>query len=211
MNSIFITLSVWLAAYLLGSIAFGVVVARVFRLADPRSYGSHNPGATNVLRSGHKAAALLTLAGDAAKGWLAVFAVQHFAARLGFTEMTLVGTVLAVFVGHLWPVFLRFQGGKGVATALGVLLGLNPLLAGIALASFAVVLLLTRWVSLASMCAALVAAAYQFFHTGLTPLFFAVAAMAALLIYRHRSNVQRLLAGQEPRLGDEKNHHQHSS
>ena len=194
-------LAIWLAAYLLGSIAFGIVVARAFALADPRSYGSHNPGATNVLRSGHKAAALLTLLGDAAKGWLAVFAVQHFAAHWSLSEVTLAGAALAVFVGHLWPVFFRFQGGKGVATALGVLLGLNPVLAGIALASFALVLLLTRWVSLASMLAALVAAAYQCFNAGATPVFYAVAAMAALLIYRHRANLQRLLVGQEPRLG----------
>ena len=118
-----------LAAYLMGSVAFGILVSPLFRLADPRSYGSHNPGATNVLRSGNKVAAVLTLLGDAFKGWLAVYVAQHFASAGGWAEATIAASALAVFVGHLWPIFFRFQGGKGVATALGVLLGINVWLA----------------------------------------------------------------------------------
>lgn len=193
-----------LAAYLMGSVAFGILVSPLFRLADPRSYGSHNPGATNVLRSGNKAAAVLTLLGDAFKGWLAVYLAQHFASAGGWGEATIAAAALAVFVGHLWPIFFRFQGGKGVATALGVLLGINVWLAVAVLVTFLIMMVFFRWVSFASIVAAVFAAFYHFLLFGTEPMSLAVIIMSALLVYRHRANIERLLAGKEPKLGQGK-------
>lgn len=188
-------------AYLLGSVAFGVVSSFIFRLADPRSYGSRNPGATNVLRSGHRIAALVTLLGDGAKGWLAVFLARHFADTGGWGDITIACVAVAVFAGHLWPVFFRFQGGKGVATALGVLLGVDVWLALATVLSFAIILAFFRWVSFASMIAAVFAAFYQLLLFSLEPMTPAVIVMSALLIWRHSGNIDRLLKGKEPRLG----------
>ena len=185
-----------LLSYCLGSISFAIMVSRLMRLPDPRSYGSKNPGATNVLRTGKKAAAVLTLAGDAGKGWLAVW----LAAQLG-GNVPAAG--IAVFLGHLYPVFHRFQGGKGVATAAGVLFGFNLWLGLAALATWIVVAVLLRYASLASLTAAIGAPVYAWF-LGSDNLLIVVAAIAAFLIWRHRENISRLAAGTESRLGRKK-------
>ncbi len=186
--------------YLLGSLPFAVIVSRLFGLADPRSYGSGNPGATNVLRSGNKFAALLTLLGDAAKGWLAVWL-----AGLYSTDMAVVAaTGLAAFLGHVFPLFLRFQGGKGVATALGVLLGLSPLLALAAALAWLLVALLTRYSSLAALIAASVAAIVAWALLPDAVSAECVSAISLMLIWRHRSNIGKLLAGRESKIGAKK-------
>ncbi|MBN8505417.1 MAG: glycerol-3-phosphate 1-O-acyltransferase PlsY [Burkholderiales bacterium] len=186
--------------YLLGSLSFAVITSRLMGLADPRTYGSGNPGATNVLRSGSKKAALLTLAFDALKGFVPVW----LCALLGQTEMVAAAAGLAAFVGHLWPVFFRFQGGKGVATAAGVVFGLNPMLGVAVLASFALIVAFSRYVSLASMVAACFAPFFQALIWGLSPAVWALLAMAALLVWRHQANIERLLAGTESQLGKKK-------
>ena len=190
-----------LGAYLLGSMAFAVLVSRAFRLADPRSYGSGNPGATNVLRSGHKGAALLTLLLDALKGALPVIAVQLFGERVGLGEGTAALVGLAAFVGHCWPVFFGFKGGKGVATAAGVIFALNPWLGLATLASFAIILAFFRYVSLASIVAAAFAPFYQLLIWGAEPGALAIGAMSLLLIWRHSANIRKLLAGTESKFG----------
>lgn len=197
------------AAYLIGSLSFAVIVSRLFGLADPRSYGSGNPGATNVLRSGSKAAAIVTLLLDAFKGWLPVMLVQWFGAAHGLGEGTQALAGLAAFVGHLYPVFFGFKGGKGVATAVGVLLAFQPLLALAALLTFIIIVAFFRMVSLASMVAAVFAPAYYVFGDGVAwsasgAKTLALIAMALLLIWRHRANIQRLLAGTESKLGSKK-------
>lgn len=187
-----------LAAYLLGSLSFAIAVSRLMRLPDPRSYGSKNPGATNVLRTGRKVAAVLTLAGDALKGFVAVvLALIYLPEAAPYAG-------LAAFLGHLFPVFHRFQGGKGVATAAGVLFGFDAWLGLGALATFAVIAAFFRYVSLASMTAAAFAIFFAWFLKldGMT--IGAVAVMAALLIGRHRENVRRLAAGTESKLGQKK-------
>ena len=186
-----------LAAYCLGSISFAIVVSRLMRLPDPRSYGSRNPGATNVLRTGKKAAAVLTLAGDAGKGWLAVW----LAAQLG-GDVPAAG--MAVFAGHLFPVFHRFQGGKGVATAAGVLFGFNVWLGAATLATWIAIAVFFRYSSLAALIAALFAPIYAWWLFGLSPILPVVVAIAALLVWRHRENIARLAAGTESRLGAKK-------
>jgi acyl phosphate:glycerol-3-phosphate acyltransferase len=183
-----------LAAYCLGSISFAIVVSRLMRLPDPRSYGSKNPGATNVLRTGKKAAAVLTLAGDAGKGWAAVW----FAAQLG-GDVPAAG--MAVFAGHLYPVFHRFQGGKGVATAAGVLFGFNLWLGAATLVTWIVIAVFFRYSSLAAVIAALFAPLYAWWLFGLSPILPVVAAIALLLVWRHRDNLARLAAGTETRIG----------
>ncbi|MDO5652780.1 MAG: glycerol-3-phosphate 1-O-acyltransferase PlsY [Brachymonas sp.] len=198
---------VFVCAYLLGSLSFAVIVSRLMGLHDPRSYGSGNPGATNVLRSGNKVAAVLTLLLDALKGWLAVFVVQQWGVRWGLGTSAVALAGLGAFLGHLYPVFFRFQGGKGVATAAGVLFGFSPWL-GLATA---LVWLLTAVVSRYSSLAALVAAlalapvywlgGQQGWWLAQPAVMLACLAMAGLLIWRHRQNIQRLLAGQESRLG----------
>lgn len=189
------------AAYLIGSLSFAVIVSRAFGLADPRSYGSHNPGATNVLRSGNRKAALVTLALDALKGYLPVLAVLVWGPRVGLGEGTAAWVGLAAFVGHVWPVFFRFHGGKGVATAAGVLFALNPVLGAFTLASFAIVVYFFRYVSLASIVAALFAPFYQLLIWGADTMVLAIAIMSLLLIWRHEANIRKLLAGTESRLG----------
>ena len=191
------TLAIVVLGYLLGSVSFAVIVSRVFGLADPRSYGSGNPGATNVLRSGNKLAAILTLAGDAAKGWLAVWLARWADAD----SSTIALTGLAAFLGHVFPLFLGFKGGKGVATALGVLAGLSGPLALTAAATWLLVALLTRYSSLAAIAAALVAPAAGWVLLGDRRLVACVTALAAILIWRHQENIRKLLAGTEGRIG----------
>lgn len=196
-----LTLFLVVCAYLLGSVSFAVLMSKLFRLPDPRSYGSHNPGATNVLRSGKKAAAALTLLGDATKGWLAVWLAKHFAPH-DETSLTLVALAsLAVFLGHIFPIFLRFRGGKGVATALGVLLALNVWLGLGALITWLLVAVMFRLSSLAALTAAVAAPIYAL-ALGL-PHEWALASVliSLLLIWRHQGNIQNLLAGKETRIG----------
>ena len=195
-----------LCAYLLGSISFAVIMSRLFVLPDPRTYGSHNPGATNVLRSGNKWAAILTLLGDAAKGWLAVWVAQHFEPQAG-NSLLVVAVALAVFLGHLFPVFLRFKGGKGVATALGVLLALNAWLGLAVLATWLLVALVFRLSSLAALLAAVSAPIYAMELALPSEYVLAVVGMSLLLIWRHRGNIKNLLAGKENRIVKKEDSH----
>jgi acyl phosphate:glycerol-3-phosphate acyltransferase len=188
-------------AYLIGSISFAVVMSRLFGLSDPRTYGSKNPGATNVLRSGSKKAAIATLLGDGAKGWLAVWLAQHLGPDYGVEDGGVALVALAVFLGHLYPVFFRFKGGKGVATALGVLLGLNVWLGLATLVTWLVVAYAFRYSSLAALIASIFAPFYYGLLFGADEKLFAVIAMSALLIYRHGKNIGNLMAGKETRIG----------
>lgn len=190
-----------IAAYLLGSVSFAIVVSRVFRLADPRTFGSGNPGATNVLRTGNKKAAALTLLGDCVKGWIPVALAVRYEEALGLGDAGVALVAFAVFAGHLWPVFFRFKGGKGVATALGVLLGLNPLLGLATLISWIVVAYAFRYSSLAALVSAVFAPFYYALLFGPDLRALAVLAMSALLIWRHRKNIGNLLSGKESRIG----------
>lgn len=199
-----ITILCAVAAYLIGSVSFAVVTSRIFGLADPRTYGSKNPGATNVLRSGNKPAALLTLLGDALKGWLAVFLAQQYATQWGLGYLDIAVVCLGVFIGHLWPVFHRFAGGKGVATALGVLLGLNLWLGLATLVTWLVIAYAFRYSSLAALVASIFAPFYYFVLFGINPILPAILAISGLLIYRHRSNISNLIAGRESRIGSKK-------
>jgi glycerol-3-phosphate acyltransferase PlsY len=189
------------AAYLIGSLSFAVIVSRVMGLNDPRTYGSGNPGATNVLRSGNKAAALLTLVFDALKGFVPVVLVDQFGARFGLHEGTTALVALAAFLGHLWPVFFRFQGGKGVATAAGVLLGINPWLGLATLATWLIVAAFFRYSSLAAIVAAVFAPFYQLLIWGGGPTAVAITVMGLLLLWRHSANIQKLLRGTESKIG----------
>ena len=193
-----------IAAYLIGSISFAVVASRAFGLSDPRTYGSKNPGATNVLRSGSKKAAIATLIGDGAKGWLAVFLAVHFGADFGIDETGIALVSIAVFLGHLWPVFFRFVGGKGVATALGVLLGINPWLGLATLATWLIIAYAFRYSSLAALVAALFAPFYYGLLFGVDPILLAVIVMSVLLAYRHSQNIANLLSGKESKIGGKK-------
>jgi acyl phosphate:glycerol-3-phosphate acyltransferase len=198
-----------LAAYLVGSLSFAVIVSRFVGLADPRSYGSKNPGATNVLRSGNKKAAIATLVLDAVKGWLPLWVAGVWGPELGLGPVALALVGLAAFVGHLFPVFFHFRGGKGVATAVGVLLGVDWVLALACLATFGIVVYFTRYVSLASMVAAVFAPVYFLFGANVVwpaspPVAGALVVMGALLIWRHSENLDRLLKGKESRLGAKK-------
>ena len=190
-----------LAAYLVGSLSFAVIFSRLLGLPDPRSYGSQNPGATNVLRSGNKPAAILTLVFDALKGYLPVLLVLVWGPRFGLGATTAAFVGLAAFAGHLWPVFFRFQGGKGVATAAGVLMAINPGLAVCSLASFALIVAFSRYVSLGAIVAAAFAPFYMALIWGVEPPILAVGVMSLLLIWRHEGNIRKLLAGTENRLG----------
>ena len=189
------------AAYLIGSIPFAVVVSRAMGLADPRSYGSGNPGATNVLRTGNKSAAALTLLGDFAKGWFAVWLVSRYGADYGFGPIAVAIVGLAVFIGHLYPIFLRFRGGKGVATAGGVLLAFNPWLALAGAMTWLIVAVLSRYSSLASIVAAVSAPGYSSILQGFDAQSVALIAVAVLIVYRHRVNIRSLRAGTERRIG----------
>lgn len=198
-----------LAAYAIGSLSFAVIVSRVMGLNDPRTYGSKNPGATNVLRSGSKAAAIVTLLLDALKGWLPVVLVKWYGKPYGLEEGTLALVALAAFLGHLYPVFFRFKGGKGVATALGVIVGINPLLGLAVGASFAIVVFFSRYVSLSSMVAAVFAPVYYVFGDGVAwyadnRVLLSMSLMTGLLIWRHYENINRLLKGTESKLGQKK-------
>ena len=190
-----------LVGYLFGSLSFAVIVSRLFGLADPRSYGSKNPGATNVLRSGSKPAALLTLAFDALKGFVPVLLVLIYGKPYGLGDTAAAFVGLAAFLGHLWPVFFGFNGGKGVATATGVLMAINPGLGLATLLSFAIMVAFTRYVSLAAIVAAAFAPFYQALIWGLEPSILAMAVMSLLVVWRHEANIKRLLAGTESRFG----------
>ena len=204
MSAIQITLLAVVCAYLLGSVPFAVVCSRLFGLADPRSYGSKNPGATNVLRSGNKAAAALTLLGDLAKGWVAVFLAEKYGANYGIEQGGLALVALAVFFGHLYPVFLKFKGGKGVATAAGVLLAIDPTLGLLTLATWIVIAAALRYSSLAALVAAAASPLYAFFLWGSDVMLAAVGLIAMILIGKHWANLQRLMVGTEPKIGAKK-------
>ena len=204
-----IPVAVVLASYLLGSLSFAVIVSRLMGLNDPRSYGSKNPGATNVLRSGSKKAAILTLLLDAFKGWLPVAMVLAWGPEHGLGPEIAALAGLAAFLGHLYPVFFGFVGGKGVATAVGVVIGVNGMLALATVLTFAIVLHFSRYVSLASMVAAVFAPVFYLFGNGVvwqatSSEVLSLAVMALLLVWRHRENIQRLLAGTESKLGQKK-------
>ena len=194
------------AAYLIGSLSFAVLVSRAMGLNDPRTFGSKNPGATNVLRSGSKAAAIVTLLLDAFKGWLPVVAVKWWGDAWGLGDGTVALVGLAAFLGHLYPVFFRFQGGKGVATAAGVILGFNPWLGLATLATWVIVAFFFRYSSLASIVTALFAPAYYLFGRQVAwdapnVMVLSLAVMGILLVWRHAENINRLFAGKESKLG----------
>jgi glycerol-3-phosphate acyltransferase PlsY len=196
-------------AYLIGSVSFAVVVSRVMGLSDPRSYGSHNPGATNVLRSGNKLAALLTLLLDGVKGWLPVYAVVQFGAAYGLGQGSVALVALAAFLGHVWPVFFRFQGGKGVATAAGVLFGIEPLLGLATFATWLIVAFFSRYSSLAALASAVFAPAYYFLGHRVAWyaddfVLLATVVMSAILVWRHQGNIAKLMRGEESRIGGQK-------
>ena len=191
-------------AYLIGSVSFAVVVSRVYGLSDPRTYGSKNPGATNVLRSGNKAAAILTLAGDALKGWLAVFLAQWLGPRYGLGEGTVALVAVAVFLGHVYPVFFKFIGGKGVATALGILFAVDVWLGAATLATWLLMAGVFRYSSLAAIVAAAFAPFYHAMFWQMNEITIAIAAMSLLLVWRHSENIGKLIAGKESRIGAKK-------
>jgi len=198
-----------IAAYLVGSLSFAVIVSRVMGLHDPRTYGSKNPGATNVLRSGSKKAAVVTLLLDGAKGWLPVALVQWYGQPYGLEAGTLALVALGAFLGHLYPVFFRFEGGKGVATAAGVLLGVHWALGLATLATWIIIAVFFRYSSLAALVAAVFAPVYYIFGDGLAwrmegEVLFAVSLMSLLLVYRHAENIGRLVRGTESKLGKKK-------
>lgn len=195
------TLLFVVGAYLLGSISFAVLMSKVFDLPDPRTYGSKNPGATNVLRSGKKAAAVLTLLGDAAKGWLAVYLAKHLAPHSMEALLIVAAVGLAVFLGHLFPIFLRFQGGKGVATALGVLLALNVWLGLGALLTWVLVVAVTRLSSLGALIAAALVPVYAILLVLPREFLITCVVMSLLLVWRHKKNIQNLMTGKEGRVG----------
>lgn len=196
------TLLAILAAYLIGSVSFAVLVSRIFGLADPRTYGSGNPGATNVLRSGNKLAAVLTLVGDAIKGWLAVWLVQRYGPPLGVGDWGVALSGLAVFLGHLYPIYFRFKGGKGVATAAGVILAFNPWLALATGVTWLIIAFFFRYSSLAALVAAVFAAFYSALGWGFDERFIALVVIAGFVIYRHQANIRNLMAGKERRIGE---------
>ena len=188
----------------MGSLSFAVIVSRMMGLQDPRTYGSQNPGATNVLRSGSKAAAVLTLLLDAVKGWVPVFVVQRLPG-MG-TDALIAACALAAFAGHVWPVFFRFKGGKGVATAAGVLFGLEPWLGLATMATWLIVAYFSRYSSLAAVAAAVFAPAFYLLGakvvwSGAPVIALSIGAMCAVLLYRHKDNIARLITGKESRIG----------
>ena len=204
-DNVLTSLGMLVAAYILGSVPFAVVFSRLFGLQDPRTYGSGNPGATNVLRSGNKAAAALTLIGDAAKGWLAVWLAIHFKT----SPILVAGIAIAVFLGHLYPIFLKFKGGKGVATAFGIMIAIEPILALATMATWIIMAVFFRFSSLAALTCAVFAPFYYFFGgmlvwTSYPPIGAALIVIALFLLYRHKANIQRLIAGTEPRIGSSK-------
>jgi glycerol-3-phosphate acyltransferase PlsY len=208
-TSFLISLGATIGAYLVGSLSFAVIVSRAMGLNDPRTYGSKNPGATNVLRSGSKAAAIVTLLLDALKGWVPVALVKWFGQPYGMEDGTVALVALAAFLGHLYPVFFRFIGGKGVATALGVLVGISPVLGLAAGATWLIIAYFFRYSSLASLAAAVFAPVYYFFGDRVAwyldaNIALSISLMSALLVHRHRENIVRLMKGTESRLGKKK-------
>ena len=192
--------ALWIVvAYLIGSVSFAVVVSKLFSLPDPHGYGSGNPGATNVLRTGHKLAAALTLLGDGAKGWLAVFLAKQFAPSMD--PWMLAAVVLAVFLGHLFPIFHKFEGGKGVATAAGILLALDWRLAAAAFVVWLFFAVVVKVSSVSSLAAAVVAPIAAFYFYGNHPLAWVFVPIALLLIWRHKGNIHKLLQGRESTIG----------
>ncbi|HSD52806.1 MAG TPA: glycerol-3-phosphate 1-O-acyltransferase PlsY [Burkholderiales bacterium] len=198
------TIAFIVIAYLIGSLSFAVIVSKAFGLPDPHTYGSGNPGATNVLRTGNKVAAVLTLSGDGAKGWLAVFLAQQFAWRFGVNDAGIAAVALAVFVGHLWPIFFRFRGGKGVATAAGILFAIDWRVGLGTLATWLIIALFFRYSSLAALAAAVFAPFFTALVLGFDVYAAAVLAIACLLVWRHAENIRKLLTGTESRIGQKK-------
>ncbi len=208
----FLPVGAVLLGYLIGSLSFAVIISRVMGLKDPRTFGSKNPGATNVLRSGKKGAAIATLLLDAGKGWLAVMLVKWYGQPYGLQESTMAFVGLAAFVGHLYPVFFKFVGGKGVATALGVLIGINPLLGLATALTWVVMAFFFRYSSLASLASAVFAPVYYIFGDGLAwymnnGVLLSVSVMSLLLLYRHADNISRLVSGTESKLGKKSTPH----
>jgi glycerol-3-phosphate acyltransferase PlsY len=191
-----------LVSYLIGSLSFAVLVSRALGLPDPRSYGSGNPGATNVLRTGRKLAALLTLLGDGGKGWLAMFLAARYAADWGVGGIGVAMCAVAVFLGHVFPVFLGFKGGKGVATAGGALLAIDPWLGLAAVATWLAVAMVCRYASLASIVAAAGAPAYAYLMSAQASTVLALVLIGALIVWRHKGNIRNLTAGKERKIGD---------
>ena len=200
-------LAMVVTGYLVGSLSFAVIVSRAMGLADPRSYGSGNPGATNVLRSGSKPAAMVTLALDALKGYVPVVAASMLAERFGWGHGTIAATGLAAFLGHLWPLFFRFQGGKGVATAAGVLMAFNPWLGLATVITWGVIAAFLRYSSLASLVAAAFAPFYQLLVWDADAYALAIVVMSLLLVWRHEGNIRKLIAGKESKLGQKAKTH----
>lgn len=191
-----------LAAYLLGSLSFAVIVSKMMGMADPRTYGSNNPGATNVLRSGKKMAAALTLLGDALKGWVAVYLLSVFRQPLAVDEKIIAVAAVAVLIGHMWPIFFRFQGGKGVATALGVLLALSWPTALVCAAVWLVMAFGFKISSLAALLATIISPLVAFFFDVSMVYIVAIVLIALLVLVRHHSNITNLLRGKEGKIGD---------
>ena len=195
-------------AYVIGSISFAVMVSKSMGLPDPYTYGSGNPGATNVLRTGNKKAAVLTLIGDGAKGFIAVLLARLLLGDASLTQTlnsrVLCGVVLAVFLGHLFPIFHGFRGGKGVATACGILFGINWVLGLATLSTWLIVAFFTRYSSLAAMCAAIFAPVYCVFLFGVEPMGLTLTCLCVLMLWRHRNNIVKLLDGSETRIGSKK-------
>ncbi|NYT60876.1 glycerol-3-phosphate 1-O-acyltransferase PlsY [Alcaligenaceae bacterium] len=204
-----IALAIALLSYLLGSISFAVIVSKIMKLQDPRTFGSKNPGATNVLRTGNKTAAALTLLGDAAKGWVAVVVAMYATHQLDLPEITIAVSAVAAFLGHVYPVFLKFKGGKGVATALGVLLGLNPWLALATVATWLIVVYVTRYSSLSSIIAAIFAPLFYLLGGNVAwrlepSIALAIVIISIVLLFRHQANISRLMTGKETRIDKKK-------
>ena len=198
-----------LGAYLIGSLSFAVIVSRVMGLDDPRTYGSQKPGATNVLRSGNKQAAIATLLFDALKGYFPVLLVKLFGPAFGLDDRAVALVAISAFIGHLWPVFFGFKGGKGVATAAGILFGVEPLLGAATMGTWLIVAFFFRYSSLAALSASLFAPAYYLFGNQIAwqtsdAELLAVTVMSALLLMRHKDNIVRLVSGQETRIGAKK-------
>lgn len=196
-------------AYVLGSLPFAVIISHLMGLQDPRTFGSNNPGATNVLRSGNKVAAALTLLGDLLKGTVAVLIAAQISTRLDLSSTVIACSAIAVFLGHVFPFTLGFKGGKGVATAIGILIALQPFLALACALTWLAIAYIFKYSSLAAIVAALLAPAYYLLGAGSTwpmdaPIALAIGAISALLIWRHSANIKRLLLGQETRIGQKK-------
>jgi len=204
MQTLFLSAALILGAYLLGSISFAVVVSKCMQLPDPHSYGSGNPGATNVLRTGNKKAAILTLLGDSLKGLVAVVLARYFLQNSSQVDWTLPAVIVAVFVGHLYPIFYGFKGGKGVATACGILFGVNFILGLATLSTWLIIAFFFRYSSLAALAAAVFAPFYAALLFGFAPICTAILLVGVLLTLRHRKNIMNLLNGTESKIGSKK-------